>query len=91
MDVIKRQLIRSATSVAANYRASQRARSRADFVYKLGLAEEEADESLVWLECLDELATREHPELQRLVDEANELVAVLVTSRKNARNHGSNL
>jgi len=44
MDVIKRQLIRPATSVAANYRASQRARSKADFVNKLGITEEEADE-----------------------------------------------
>lgn len=85
IDVIKRQLIRSATSVASNYRASQRARSKADFIYKLGITEEEADESLLWLECLDELATRTHPELKRLLKEADELTAILVTSRKRAR------
>lgn len=83
--VIKRQLLRSATSVAANYRAAQRAKSKADFISKLGTTEEEADESLFWLECLDELSTTEHSELKRLLKEADELVAILTTSRKNAR------
>ena len=83
--IIKRQLIRSATSVAANYRASQRAKSKADFISKLGTTEEEADESLFWLECLAELATSEHVELNRLLKEANELTAILVASRKRAR------
>ena len=83
--VIKRQLIRSATSVAANYRATQRAKSKADFINKMGTTEEEADESLFWLECLDELATNEHAELNRLLKEANELTAILVASRKRAR------
>ena len=83
--VIRRQLIRSATSVAANYRATQRAKSKADFISKLGTVEEEADESLFWLECLAELATREHPELKRLLNEANELVSIIVASRKTAR------
>ena len=53
-DVIGRQLLRSGTSVGANYRASCRAKSRADFIYKLGIVEEEADESLFWLELLVE-------------------------------------
>jgi four helix bundle protein len=83
--IIKRQLIRSATSVAANYRAAQRAKSKADFISKLGTVEEEADESLFWLECLVELATNPHVELDRLLKEANELTAILVTSRKRAR------
>jgi four helix bundle protein len=83
--IIRRQLIRSATSVAANYRASQRAKSKADFISKLGTAEEEADESLFWLECLAELATCEHTELKRLLTEADELVAILVTARKRAQ------
>ena len=82
---IKRQLIRSATSTAANYRAAQRAKSKADFISKLGTTEEEADESLFWLECLAELATNNHPELQRLLNEANELTAIFVASRKRAR------
>lgn len=83
--ITRRQLIRSATSVASNYRAAQRAKSKADFISNLGDAEEEADESLLWLECLAELATREHPELKRLLMEANELVAILTASRKTAR------
>jgi four helix bundle protein len=83
--VIKRQLIRSATSVAANYRAMQRAKSKAEFINKMGTTEEEADESLFWLECLTELATSEHAELNRLLKEANELTAILVASRKRAR------
>ena len=83
--VIKYQLIKSATSTAANYRATQRAKSKADFISKMGTVEEEADESLFWLECIAELATREHPELTRLLREANELVAIVVASRKRAR------
>jgi four helix bundle protein len=83
--IIKRQLIRSSTSTAANYRASQRAESKADFISKMGTVEEESDESLFWLECLAELATRRHAELDRLLREANELTAIFVSSRKNAR------
>jgi four helix bundle protein len=83
--IIRRQLIRSSTSVAANYRAAQRAKSKADFISKLGTTEEEADESLFWLECLAELGTCEHDELKRLLKEADELVAILVAARKRAR------
>jgi four helix bundle protein len=83
--IIKRQLIRSATSTASNYRASQRARSKAEFISKPGTTEEEADESLFWLECLSELATREHAELKRLLRESDELVAIIVTIRKRSR------
>jgi len=83
--IIKRQMIRSATSTAANYRSAQRAKSRADFLSKLGTTEEEADETLFWLECLADLATRKHAELQRLIQEADELVAIIVASKKRAR------
>jgi len=83
--VIKYQLIKAATSTAANYRASQRAKSKADFISKMGTVEEESDESLFWLECLWELATRPHAELERLIHESNELTAIFVSSRKNAR------
>jgi four helix bundle protein len=83
--ILKRQLIRSAPSTASNYRAAQRAKSKADFISNLGDAEEEADESLLWLECLAELASREQPELKRLLKEADELVAILTASRKSAR------
>jgi four helix bundle protein len=78
-------LIRSSTSVASNYRAAQRAKSKADFISKLGTAEEEADESFLWLKCIAELATREHSELKRLLTEADELIAILTASRKSAR------
>ena len=83
--IIRRQLIRSSTSAAANYRAAQRAKSKADFVNKVGTAEEEADESLFWLECLAELVTTGHTELNRLLKVADELVAILTASRKTAR------
>lgn len=83
--IIRRQVIRSATSTAANYRAAQRAKSKADFISKPGTTEEEADETLFWLECLADLATREHAELKRLLKEADELVAVVIASRKRAR------
>lgn len=83
--IIKRQVIRAASSAAANYRAAQRGRSKADFISKLAISEEEADESLFWLECLAELASREHPELERLLAENNEFVAILTASRKTAR------
>jgi four helix bundle protein len=83
--VIRYQLIKAATSTAANYRASQRAKSKADFISKMGTVEEECDESLLWLKCLGELATRRHAELDRLIREANELTAIVVSSRKNAR------
>jgi four helix bundle protein len=83
--IIHRQVIRPATSVAANDRAAQRAKPKADFISSLGDAEEEADETLLWLECLDELATREHSELKRHLNEADELVAILTASRKTAR------
>ena len=84
-EILRRQVIRSATSTAANYRSAQRAKSKPDFISKLGTAEEEADETLLWLECLDELAPGIHPELKRLLKEADELVAILTASRKNAR------
>ena len=83
--VIGRQLLRSRTSVAANYRAICRARSRAEFVAKLGVVIEEADETVFWLELLvdSELMSRERTE--SLLAEANELVAIFVASRKTAR------
>ena len=81
---IANQIIRSATSVAANYRAACRARSRAEFIAKIGVVEEEADESCFWLELIidSDLLTEEriHP----LLSEANELVAIMAASRKSA-------
>jgi four helix bundle protein len=82
--IIGKQLIRSATSVGANYRSACRAKSKADFIAKLSIVEEEADESIYWLELLEELKVQE-PELPRLKDEGNQLVAIMVASKKTAR------
>ncbi len=87
------QIIRSSSSTAANYRSACRAKSRADFISKLGTVEEEADESIFWIEMLRDIAqagiVRLEPstlkELNRLQDEANQLVAITVSSRKTAR------
>jgi len=84
-DVIGRQLLRSATSVGANYRAACRARSRAEFVAKLGIVEEEIDESAYWLELLIEAGIVPSARLADLVQEADELTAIIVASRKTAR------
>ena len=84
-DVLGRQLLRSATSVAANYRAARRARSTAEFISKLGVVEEEADESLFWLEMLIERDLTPAVHAQPLLHEASQLVAIIVTSRKRAK------
>ncbi len=83
--MIGNQLLRSATSVAANYRAATRARSRAEFISKLGIVVEEIDESQFWLECLIDNSIV-HPErMGDLVNESNELVAIFTAARKTAR------
>jgi four helix bundle protein len=83
--VVGDQLLRSATSVAANYRAACRARSQADFVHKLGIVEEEADESLFWLEMVVETDLMPAARVQELIQEADELTAIFVASRKTAK------
>ena len=82
---ISRQLLRSGTSVAANYRAAGRVRSRAEFVAKVGVVVEEADESVFWLELLVESGMIAKPRLDDLVAEANELVSIFIASQKTAR------
>jgi len=84
-DLISRQLIRSGTGTAANYRASCRAKSRRDFIAKLGTAEEEADETALWLEILTESGLASGPALTRLLDEADQLTRIFVTSINTAR------
>lgn len=85
------QLIRSSSSVGANYRAPQRAKSNADFIHKLKIVEEEIDESHYFLELIFEIAKMEeiHPEkeFEPLLKEANELTAIIVASLKTAKNH----
>ena len=82
---IANQIIRSATSVAANYRAACRARSRAEFAAKIGIVEEEADETLFWLELLEESELLPAAKLTAIKQEADELIAITVTSIKTAR------
>ena len=79
------QLIRCATSVGANYRASCRARSRPEFIAKLGTVEEEADESLYWLELIVESKLAPLGRVERLLKEADELTAIFVASLKTAK------
>jgi four helix bundle protein len=83
------QLLRSATSVAANYRAANRARSTADFIAKMGIVEEEADESSFWLDMLTETGTANPAQTQPLIQEASELTAIAVTSIITARKRPS--
>ncbi len=83
IDVISYQLLKSASSVAANYRATCRGKSTADFLHKLKVVDEEADESLFWLELIDELKLKcDNEELNKLIKEANELVSIFSASIK---------
>ena len=86
--VINRQLVKCATSVGANYRSSCRAKSKADFIAKLSIVEEEADESMYWMELVRELTAVDSGELSRLHDEANQLTSIVVKSKKTAKAHG---
>jgi four helix bundle protein len=79
------QLLRAATSVAANYRSACRGRSRAEFIAKLGVVLEEADESLLWLELIKEAEIAAGPKVERLLKEADELTAIFTTSMKTAK------
>jgi four helix bundle protein len=83
--ILGRQLLRSGTSIGANYRAACRGRSRAEFVAKLGIALEEADETVFWLEIFQEGNIFPQEKLCGLVSEANELVAIFVSSVRTAR------
>ena len=79
------QLIRCSSSVGANYRASQRAKSTADFINKLKIVEEEADETLYWLEILEESNLLNASRITKLKKEVNEVVAIVVASIKTLR------
>jgi four helix bundle protein len=86
-ETIGRQLIRSGTSVAANYRAACRARSKAEFIAKMGIVEEETDESAFWIELLVDAEIMERTKVADLLNEANELTAIWVSSINTARGH----
>lgn len=84
-DVLCRQIVRSATSVAANYRSACRGKSRADFVAKMAIVEEEADESALWLELISEAGLLPESKTTALHQEAGELTAIAVASIRTAR------
>lgn len=81
---IGKQLIRCSTSVGANYRAACRSRSNAEFISKLGIVIEEADESVYWLEIIIASSLMKKDLIKPLLNEANEITAIMVASRKTA-------
>jgi len=83
--VLSTQLIRAGTSVGSNYRSACRAKSRADFVAKTGIVEEECDESLYWMELLIEAGLVKPQSLANLREEGSEILAIVVSSIKTAR------
>jgi four helix bundle protein len=83
--VIGKQMLRSGTSVAANYRAVCRARSKAEFIAKIGVVVEEADETVLWLELLVDVDIVAKKRMTSLLAEANELLAIFAASQYTAR------
>jgi four helix bundle protein len=83
-NAVANQLVRSGTSVASNYRAACRARSRAEFIAKIGVVEEEADESTFWLELVIEHKLMQEALVRSLLKEADELTAIMAASRISA-------
>ncbi len=82
-----KQLIRAAGSVGANYRATKRAKSNADFIYKIQIVLEEADESLYSLEVINEAEIKTEKEVTRLIDEANQLTSIFAATDKTAKSN----
>ncbi len=80
-----KQLIRSAGSVGANYRATARAKSNSDFIYKIEIVLEEADESHYWLEVVKDAEIKVGDEVDRLIDEANQLTAIFAATDKTSK------
>jgi len=84
-EVIGKQLLRSGTSVGANYRAACRAKSTADLLHKLSIVEEEADESLYWMELLIDAKIMPENKLAILMNDLNEIIAMIVASIRTMR------
>ena len=85
-DVIRKQLLRSGTSIGANYRAACRAKSTPDMINKMKIVEEEADETEYWLEILVEAGLTPHEQINNIYKETDGILAMTVTSRKTLRN-----
>jgi len=88
-DVLGRQVLRSGTSVGANYRAACRAKSRADFISKMGTVEEECDETAYWIELLAESGQVKQSRLSNLLNEADEILSIVVASARTARRNAN--
>jgi four helix bundle protein len=86
-DVVGKQLLRRGTSVAANYRAACRAKSTSDFIAKLGIVEEEGDESMFWLEIIIESALMIKELVEPLLNEADEIVVIVVSLKKTTKDN----
>ncbi|TSC71425.1 MAG: hypothetical protein G01um101470_616 [Parcubacteria group bacterium Gr01-1014_70] len=84
---VKNQLIRSGTSIAANYRAACRARSKAEFIAKIGTVIEETDESALWLELIIESGILKKDVVNPLLEETKELLAIFISTSKTARDN----
>jgi len=84
-DILARQLLRSGTSVGANYRSACRAKSTADFISKMGIVEEETNETTYWMELLIECGLVRKDDVIQLLDEANQILAITISSIKTAR------
>jgi four helix bundle protein len=83
--IIRKQLLRCGTSVGANYRAACRAKSRADFIAKLGIVEEEADEVIYWVELLIKAELVKETRVEKLLDEAKQILAMVISSINTTR------
>lgn len=84
-NALSNQILRSATGMAANYRAAGRARSKAEFISKIGVVVEEADETVFWLELLGESGIIRPAKLVELLAEANQLLAIFSASRRTSK------
>jgi four helix bundle protein len=87
--IIGKQVLRSGTSVGANYRAVCRSRSNAEFISKIGIVVEEADETVFWLELLVETEIVNAKQMKNLLDEANELLAIFAASQITAKSNST--
>ena len=83
--IIGRQLLKAGTSIGANYREANRAESRVDFIHKTGIAEKEAAETIYWLEICRETRLGSEKQIAELMDEANQLLAILITIGRKAK------
>jgi len=85
------QIIRCSSSVGANYRAACRAKSTADFIYKLKIVEEEADETLYFLELLKEASPEHEPQINQIWKEYNEILSIIISSIKTMKQKNSKI